>query len=73
MAVHLGHSSEDLWNNREFILKAVKINGKALHYALVTNLWNDREIVLKAVKSYGHVLELASENLRNDRELFSKL
>jgi hypothetical protein len=55
------------WNDRKYVLKAVKKSGLALRYAS-EDFKKDREIVLKAVKNHGYALDYASEDLKNDRE-----
>jgi hypothetical protein len=64
----LQFASEELNNDREVVLEAVKQNGTALCWAS-EELRSDREIVFEAVKRYGSVLQYASIELRNDREI----
>ena len=55
--------------DREEMLEAVKIDGKALEYASDT-LKADREVVLEAVREYGcYALQYADDTLKADREL----
>ena len=56
--------SEDLRNNREFILKAVSKNGHALKFAN-DDFRGDREIVMPAVRQNGLALEYADKTLQN--------
>ena len=63
----LYNASEELKNDREFILAAVTQCGRALEYAS-EELKNNREIVLAAVTQYGWALQHASEELKNNRE-----
>ena len=56
------------WNNKEFVLKAIKIYGCGLKYAS-EELQNNKEVVLKAVKKNGICLEFASEKLQNDKKI----
>ncbi|WP_064581203.1 DUF4116 domain-containing protein [Streptobacillus moniliformis] len=53
------------WNNKDFVLEAVKNNGWALEYAS-KELKNDKEAVMAAVKQNGDALQFASERLRNN-------
>jgi len=55
------------WNEREFVLEAVKQDGRALGYAS-EELRTDREVVLEAMKNGGSLYE-ASKELSNDPEL----
>ena len=64
----LKDAPEELKNDREFVLQAVKKDGTALQYAS-KELQNDREIVMQAVKQNGSALQFASEELQNDAEL----
>ena len=61
-------ASEQLKNDREFMLEAVKLTGRALYYAS-EQLKNDREFILEAVKLNGYALAYASEQFKNDREI----
>src|SRR3989338_6990454 len=54
--------------DREFFLKVVKQNGRALYYAS-ERLKSDREIVLQAVKQDGIALQFAFVNFKSDREI----
>ena len=65
----LTYASEELRNDRGFILAAIhQLSGRALEYAS-EELRNDRDIVLAAVNRYGSALEYASVELRNDRDI----
>ena len=59
--------AKDKWADRDYVLKAVKEDGKALERA-AKSLQADREVVLEAVKEAGWVLEFADEELLDDRE-----
>ncbi|EFC47209.1 predicted protein [Naegleria gruberi] len=61
----ISSTSNELRNDRELILKAVKLDGWALKWASV-ELQDDFEIVLEAVKCTGLAFEYASEKLRNN-------
>ena len=64
----LYNASEELKNDREFILAAVTQNGLALRYAS-EELKNNREIVLAAVTQNGWALIDASEELKGERDI----
>ena len=55
-------------NDRDYVLKTVKENGKLLEFA-EESLHDDREIVLEAVKNNAEALEFASDRLKEDREI----
>lgn len=55
-------------NNKEFVMKAIKLNKKALGQVSET-LKNDKEVVLEAVKENGFQLYDASKELKNDKEI----
>lgn len=69
---------EDLYNNLDFILCAVEINGFLLQY-IPNNFKNHKSIVLTAIVNYSNIksgqlgnespLKYASESLRNDMEV----
>lgn len=54
--------------NREYVIKAVKEDGKLLEFA-DEKLREDKEIVLEAVKNNPEALEFASETLKGDRDI----
>ena len=54
--------------NREYVLKTVKENGKLLEFAS-ENLKDDREIALEAVLNNPEALEFVSDRLKEDREI----
>ena len=56
------------WNNFDFVLSKVKINGWALEYAS-KKLKNNEEIVNEAIKQNGSALYYASEELQNNEEI----
>ena len=58
----------ELWNDRDCVLAAVRVNGNALANAN-TRLRADREVVLAAVKESGRALQYAHDYLRADREV----
>ena len=64
----LQYASEELKNDREFVLAAVESDGFSLCLTL-EDFKNDREIVFAAVKKRGLALVYASEDLRKDREI----
>ncbi len=59
--------SDNLKNDKEFVLEAVKSNGYALEYAS-DNLKNDKDFVLEVVKQDVRALEYVPDNLKNDKE-----
>ena len=61
----LQYASEDLRNDRMFVMKIVQKDGRAL-YCASEDLRNDRQVVLAAVKQNGLALYYASEDLLND-------
>ena len=64
--------SDDLKNDKEFILTCIKKNGLALEFAS-NNLKNDIEIVLYAVLQDELALEFASDELKNKIKIIEKL
>lgn len=70
--------AEDLYNNLDFILSAMEINGFLLQY-IPNNFKNDKAIVLTAIINYSNFksgqlgnespLKYASESLRNDMKV----
>ena len=64
----LRHASDELQNDRAFILAAVRENGYALRSVSAT-VSNDRAVVLAAVSQNGRALEYASDEFKNDREV----
>ena len=60
--------NQELENDREFILKAVKYNGLVLQYVKIKFI-NHREIELEAVKNNGDALKYISQELINDKEI----
>ncbi|EFC38981.1 hypothetical protein NAEGRDRAFT_59370 [Naegleria gruberi] len=64
---NLSLTSEELKNNREFMLKIMELKGQAL--CCIPHFNNDKEMVLKAVKNYGNALYYSCENLRNDKDV----
>ena len=58
--------AKDKWADRDYVLKAVKEDGKALERA-AKSLQADREVVLAAVKEHGGgVLEFADKELLSE-------
>lgn len=60
--------SEELRNDKEVVLEAVKQRGSNLFYAS-DDLKNDHEVVTEAVKQNPNALYYASQELRNDRQI----
>jgi hypothetical protein len=58
---------EELLQNKEFLLKAVKSN--AMKQIPKGMFMNEKEFVLKLVQIKGIMLKFASENLRDDKEI----
>ncbi|CAM0117194.1 hypothetical protein RSOCI_02480 [Rhabdochlamydiaceae symbiont of Dictyostelium giganteum] len=63
----LEYSKEHLRSDKNFILSAVKLNGKVLAFASDV-LKNNQEIVLSAGKENGEAFQYASDTLKNNRE-----
>jgi hypothetical protein len=53
------------WNNFDFVLEKVNINGYALQFT-TDELKNNYKIVMKAVKNKGTALQFASDELKNN-------
>lgn len=66
--VRLEHVSEELRNNRKFILEVVAMDGYALRF-VPEAFQNDADVVLKAVKNNGWSIAYASESLRGNRKI----
>ena len=56
------------YNDKSFVLEAVKQDGLALEYA-DESLQKDKSIVLEAVKQDGVALEYADESLQKDPDI----
>lgn len=54
--------------NREYVLKTVKENGKLLEFA-EDSLKDDYEIAKEAVRNNPEALEFVSDRLKGDREI----
>ena len=68
--MELEYASEELRNNKEVVLEAVKKNGSALEYAS-ERLQADKDVVLAAVKQYGDSIVYANwdSDVLYDREI----
>jgi len=64
----LSFASAQLWDDREFMLEAVKLSGFALKYASA-RLRADKTLVMHAVKTDGFALGHATKALWDDRDL----
>ena len=64
----LQYMSKKLKNNKQFMMKAVEINGYCLKYAS-ENLKNDKEVVFGAMETDMHMFEYASDDLKNDKKI----
>ncbi len=63
---------ENIIDNREEILKAVKEDGKI--YSCLLKAWrNDKEIFKEAFKTNKLAIQLAGEEIKKDRELIKEL
>ena len=62
------HASNQLKNDKEVVLEAVKQDNSVLKY-VSERLKNEKEVVLEAVKQDGCVLQYLSERLKNDKEV----
>jgi hypothetical protein len=58
--------------NREFVLSAIRNNGRAIEYAPQIFLKN-KEIVLTAMEYYGEALNYADKSLKQDTEFMMKV
>ena len=64
----LRHAPEKLMSDRDFVIKAVGVNGRALEF-VDEQLRADRGVVLKAVAQDGSAIEYASDDLKADPEV----
>lgn len=65
----LYYASDELRNDKEFVMAAVAQNGRALEW-VSKELKKDKEVVLAAVIQHGRAaLKYASEELENDRDI----
>ena len=64
------YADDSLKNNREFVLKAVGLNGSSIQYAK-EGFKKDKEIILKAVSSpqISFAFTFADISLQNDRDI----
>ena len=62
------HISDDLKNDKEFMIACVKENVKSLLH-ISDDLKNDKEFILTCIKENGLSLEYASDDLKNDIEI----
>jgi thioredoxin-related protein len=67
----LESASEELKNDKEFILVVVTQDGTALKYASDT-LQNDRDVILAAITQNGRAFKYASDELKSDEEVAIK-
>ena len=67
----LSFASEDLRNNKELVINAVRRSGYALKYAS-RNLRNDKDIVLEAIANDPRSLKFASSILKGNLEVAKK-
>jgi len=70
--VTLIYISEELINEREFWLKAVKINSQVIKY-LPSEFNKDKEIALTSVKEFSESIEFIDDSLKNDPEIINLL
>jgi len=66
----LAFASDELRSDKEFLIKAMRINGLALEHADSTNR-NAKEVVMEATRQNGNALAFASDRLRSDPEVIS--
>ena len=64
------YKSEDrkFWNDKEFVLKALKIRGGYFGYTS-SKLQIDKDVILEAVKKNGFVMNLTSKTFQNNNKL----
>lgn len=67
-ATTLKFASEELRNDKDFVLKAIRRNEYALRYAS-ERLRDNKDFILEAVKQSGFNLKYASERLKHDKEI----
>ena len=60
------YADASLKNDKEFVLKAVCIDGNAVLYCASESLQDDKEVVLAAIKQNPDAINHASDNLQND-------
>ena len=73
-ALALGWASAELKADREFVLKAVKADGRAIICVSESeNFASDREIVLEAAKTYPRAILFASSELSEDKEFCAEV
>lgn len=65
---NLKYLTKDQQNEKQFVIEAVKSNGKALFHASNT-LKDDQEVVLEAVKKDGESLKFVSSRLKKNKEI----
>ncbi len=63
----LPHASEELQDDKEFMLTVAHLDGCELRYASEA-LRDDKDLALTAVTQTGQALSVCSERLRNDKE-----
>ena len=61
-------ANDEIRNNKEVLLTAVKIDGGALEFAS-DNLKNDKDVLLEAVSQAAWTGCYASERLRDDKDV----
>jgi hypothetical protein len=73
-SIHFTHvellqfASEELRNDKEVVLEAIKYNKLNFEFAS-TSLRDDKEVALEAVANNMQTLQYASERLRGDRDV----
>ncbi len=64
----LTHATEELQNDKDFVIKAVQHNYRLLSH-VVEKFKGDRDVILAGVKRNYRALEYATPELRTDREI----
>ena len=70
--VHFHNCSDELKNDRSFILDAVKLVGGVLEFAR-SDFKNDEEIVFEAIKQDNKAIEFANDRFKSDEVFVTKL
>lgn len=68
----IAYADEKLLDDKELMLKAVKVDGQNLYYAS-SNLRDDKEVVLAAIENKWLIVKYASKRLRSDKDIAKKV
>ena len=67
----MDYASDELKNNKDFILKAIKISVLCFKY-VSDELKNNKEVALEAIEEYSSNIEYISNELKRDKEIILK-